>query len=75
MSESGLKGQLEFEKYTDDEVNYTMDHIDADWNAEALEDLKEWKAYDSTKSDDEIRDMLELDGFTDEQIDYAFSQQ
>lgn len=75
MSESGLKGQLEFEKYTDDEVNYAMDHIDADWNAEALEDLKEWKAYDSTKSDDEIRDMLELDGFTDEQIDYAFSQQ
>lgn len=70
FSAEGLKGQLEFEKFTSDEAQYAVDHCGADWNAEALESAKSYLEY-SGFSEKGLKDQLIFEKFTEEQAAYG----
>jgi hypothetical protein len=72
-SKKGIHDTLVFEGYSDETATYAVDHLDADWNKNALEKAK---LYEETggMSDDEIHEQLTSEygeQFTKEQADYA----
>lgn len=73
------KEQLEYsmnnEGFTPEEVNYTMSHIQVDWNNEAVKCLQSYLDADITfDSKEEAISQLEFEGFTAEQAEYAASK-
>ena len=76
MSKQGIYDQLisEYgEKFTADEAQYAIDHIQADWNENALKKAKNYRET-MDMSDDGIYDQLTSEygeQFTSEEADYA----
>lgn len=70
FSAEGLKGQLEFEKFTSDEAQYAIDNCGADWNEEALESAKQYLDY-SGFSKQGLYEQLLFEKFTEEQATYG----
>ncbi|UQN28902.1 Ltp family lipoprotein [Brachybacterium kimchii] len=71
-SKKGIHDTLVFEGYSEETATYAVDHVDADWNKNALEKAKSYSA--DGMSDDEIRDQITSEygeQFTKEQADYA----
>ena len=76
MSKAAIYDQLvsEYgEKFTPEEAQYAVDHIEADWNANALEKAKTYQE-SMNMSPEAIRDQLSSEygeKFTQEEADYA----
>ena len=78
MSKAGIYSQLTSdagEKFTEEEAQYAIDNVNADWNENALEKAK---TYQDTMamSPEAIRDQLTSEygeKFTKEEADYAIS--
>jgi SOS response regulatory protein OraA/RecX len=73
FSKSGLKGQLEFEKFTESEAEYAVNHISVDWYDQAYKKAIEYLKY-SSFSRSGLIDQLEYEGFTTEEAQYAVSK-
>lgn len=73
FSKSGLVEQLEYEKYSKDDAEWAVDHLDVNWKEEAVKSAKEYLASDSF-SHDGLVEQLEYEGFTAEQAEYGVSQ-
>lgn len=73
FSETGLRNQLAFEEYADNEIEYAIANLDVDWKQQAV---KMAKSYLDTMSfsKEELRKQLIFEGFTEEQVDYALSE-
>lgn len=72
FSASGLKEQLKYEGYTDEEAQYGVDNCGADWNIECYGKAKQY-LNSSAFSKQGLKEQLEYEGFTESQIDYALS--
>ena len=76
MSKRGIYDQLTSEygeKFTEDEAEYAVDNVDADWNENALAKAKEYQDLMSM-SNSAIYDQLTSEygeKFTDEEAQYA----
>lgn len=70
FSAEGLRGQLEFEGFTTEQIDYALDNLDVDWNQEAVESAT---SYSNTlsMSSAAIYDQLIFEGFTPEQAQYG----
>ncbi len=70
FSADGLRGQLEFEGFTDEQIDYAIDNVDVDWNEEAVQSAT---SYSNTlnMSSNAIYDQLLFEGFTAEQAQYG----
>jgi hypothetical protein len=73
MSEKSLKKQLEYEKYTKEQINYALKHCGANWKEQALKAAKSYLKSLSL-SREELIAQLKYEGFNDEQINYAMSK-
>ncbi|MBK0330585.1 Ltp family lipoprotein [Brachybacterium sp. MASK1Z-5] len=72
-SKKGIHDTLVFEGYSEETATYAVDHLDADWNKNALEKAKLYKETGGM-SDDDIHEQLTSEygeQFTKEQADYA----
>lgn len=75
MSKQGIYDQLTSEygeQFDEDAAKYAIDHLDANWNENALAKAKEYRKMDM--SSDAIHDQLTSDygeKFTQEEADYA----
>lgn len=70
FSYEGLKNQLKYEQYTDEEITFAVDNCDADWNEQALKQAKGYLDY-SAFSYKGLMNQLEYEKFTSDQIQYA----
>lgn len=70
FSRTGLIQQLEFEGFSHADASFAVDHVDADWNAEAVESAKGYLDY-SHFSHSGLVQQLEFEGFTREQAEYG----
>jgi hypothetical protein len=70
FSRQGLIKQLEFDKYSDADAEYAVDHIGVDWNEQAAKTAKNYLDY-SAFSRQELIKQLEFDGYTSEQAAYG----
>ena len=70
FSYSGLIKQLEFEKYSNEDATFAVDHCGADWNEQAA---KTAQSYLKTMSFSrgELIDQLVFEGFSTEQAEYG----
>lgn len=70
FSAEGLRGQLEFEGFTTEQIDYALDNLDVDWNEEAVQSAT---SYSNTlsMSSSAIYDQLLFEGFTAEQAQYG----
>lgn len=66
FSEEGLYGQLLYEKYTEEEARYGVEHCGADWYGEAEESAREYLGL-MTFSKEGLYDQLIYEGFTEDQ--------
>ena len=77
MSKAGIYDQLTSEngeQFTQEEAQYAIDNINADWNANALAKAKDYQEMDM--SHDAIHDQLTSEygeKFTQEEADYAIA--
>lgn len=70
FSRSGLIEQLEYEKYSEADSIYAVDHIMVDWYEQAAKAAKDYLAVDSF-SHQGLVDQLEYEGFTPGQAEYG----
>lgn len=70
FSKEKLRGQLEYEGFTTDEIEYALDKVPADYNLEASDRAV---LYYTTQnlSKQRIMTQLEYEGYTDSEINYA----
>ncbi|WOO88424.1 Ltp family lipoprotein [Mollicutes bacterium LVI A0078] len=70
FSEEGLRGQLKFEGFTAEQIDYALDNLEVDWNEEAVQSAT---SYSNTlsMSSSAIYDQLLFEGFTAEQAQYG----
>lgn len=73
FSKSGLKDQLEYEGYTESEIEYAVENCGANWKEQAALMAQEYLDY-SSFSRQELIDQLEFEGFTSEQAEYGVSR-
>ena len=70
FSKKGLRSQLEYEGFKDDEIDYAIENCGADWKEQAVKKAKEYLDFTSFSKDGLI-DQLEYDGFTEKQAKYG----
>lgn len=70
FSEQKLRDQLKYEGFTEDEIDYAIDNVIADYNQEASDRAT---IYYTTQSLSKARviQQLEYEGYTQSQIEYA----
>lgn len=73
FSKAGLKGQLEFDGYTAKDAKYAVNHIDVDWNEQAVRKAEEYLEF-LPMSKPELQGQLEFDKFTKEQAAYGVAE-
>ncbi len=72
FSYSGLKDQLIFEGFSEEDATYGVDNCGADWNEQAAKKAGEYLSF-TAFSRDGLIDQLEYEGFTNEQAEYGVS--
>ena len=78
MSKQGIYDQLTSDsgdKFNESDAKYAVDHLDVDWNKNALKAAESYQK-DQNMSTDEIHDQLisqDGDQFTESQADYAIN--
>lgn len=70
FSKKGLRSQLEYEGFKDDEIDYAIENCGADWKEQAVKKAKEYLDFTSFSKEGLI-DQLEYDGFTEKQAKYG----
>ena len=73
FSKESLNDQLEYEGYSKDEIEYALEHCNANWKEQAAQSAKNY-LNSSSFSKQELREQLDYEGFTKEQIDYALEE-
>lgn len=73
FSRSGLISQLEYEGYSTESSEYSVDSLNIDWNKQCAKKAQEYIDY-TAFSRDELYDQLAYEGFSSEQIEYGLSQ-
>lgn len=70
FSADGLRGQLEYEGFTSEQIEYAIDNVNVDWNEEAVQSATN---YSNTlnMSSSAIYDQLLYEGFTADQAQYG----
>ena len=70
FSKKRLKNQLLYEKYSDQDAQYAVDHCGANWYKQAYKSAKNYLSFMSF-SEDELINQLEFEGFTYDQAVYG----
>lgn len=70
FSASGLADQLDYEGFSQDEIDYAVEHCGADWNEQAAKKAQSYMDYMSFSRSGLI-DQLLFEGFTQEQAEYG----
>lgn len=70
FSKEGLRGQLEYEKFTDKAVNYAIENINADWEKQALGKAASYLE-SSAFSKERLYDQLIYEKFTENEARYG----
>ena len=65
--------QLEYEGYSTESAEYSVDSLSIDWNAQCAKMAKQYLDYTGF-SRDGLYDQLQYEGFSNEQIEYGLSQ-
>ena len=73
FSEKSLIDQLVYDGYPKSEASEAIDSLDIDWNEQAVKWAKDFLDY-YVVSNDRIYDLLEEEGFDDDQINYAIKE-
>lgn len=68
FSQEGLIAQLKEEEFTDLEIEYALHQNPIDWNEQALRYLK---SFNTSLTQDNMRDILAEAQFQDSEIEYA----
>lgn len=74
MSAKTLRNQLAFDRHPPDAITYAMDHVDADWDAEAVEAAEIYRDSGLGLSKEGLRDQLMFEGFTKDQTAQAIER-
>ena len=72
FSKSGLKRQLEFEGYSEEEAEYAVNNCEANWDEQAAKSAKNYMSIMSFSKNGLI-EQLEFEGFTNSQAQYGAS--
>ena len=72
FSEEKLRGQLEYEGFTTDEIEYALDNIIVDYNLEASDRAVLYYTTQNLSKQRIIR-QLDYEGYTESQINYAIN--
>jgi hypothetical protein len=70
FSRKGLVEQLEYEGYDGQDAEWAANHVDADWNEQAVKSAKSYLSYESF-SETGLIEQLEYEGFTPPQAQYG----
>lgn len=70
FSRQGLIDQLEYEGFSTSDATYAVDHVGADWNAQAIREAKSYLR-SMPFSYSGLIDQLEYEGFTSSQATYG----
>lgn len=70
FSKKGLREQLKYEGFAEDEIDYAVENCGADWKEQAVKKAKDYLDMTSFSKDGLI-DQLEFDGFTEKQAKYG----
>ena len=70
FSKEGLKKQLTFEGFSDEDAQYAVDHCGANWYEQAYKSAKNYLSF-MPFSEDELINQLEFEGFTYDQAVYG----
>ena len=70
FSYSGLKAQLEFDKFTSSQATYAVNSCGANWNEQAAKCAQNYLDY-SSFSRSGLIEQLEYEGFTAKQAEYG----
>lgn len=73
FSRSGLISQLEYEGYSSESAEYSVDSLNIDWNNQCAKKAQEYLDYTSF-SRSGLYDQLSYEEFSSEQIEYGLSQ-
>ena len=72
FSAEGLIKQLEFDKFSEEDSEYAVEHCGANWKEQAKKKAKEYLSL-MAFSHDRLVEQLEYDGFTEEEAEYGVS--
>lgn len=70
FSKKGLREQLQYEQYSDSEIDYAIKHCNADWKKQAELSAQSY-INTSNFSRSELLEQLKFEGFTDEQAEHG----
>lgn len=70
FSKKGLRSQLEYEGFKNEEIDYAIERCGADWKEQAVKKAEEYLDFTSFSKDGLI-EQLEYDGFTEKQAKYG----
>ena len=70
FSKKGIKEQLEYEGFSEEEADYAAEHCNADWKEQAVEKAKSYIDF-SAFSYTGLIEQLEYEGFTNEEATYG----
>ena len=73
FSRSGLIEQLEYEGYSKESAEYSVDSLNIDWNSQCAKKAQQYLDY-TAFSRDGLYDQLAYEGFSSEQIEYGLGQ-
>lgn len=71
FSKESLKGQLEYEGYDANQIQYALDNCGADWKNQALMSAKSYLGCNIGFSKLGLTEQLEYEGFTSDEVRYA----
>ncbi|AKE40856.1 Host cell surface-exposed lipoprotein [Corynebacterium kutscheri] len=66
FSYEGLRDQLQYEGFPEEDIRYALDEADIDWEDQAVKQARAYKDADAALSNDDIYDKLISEKFTPE---------
>lgn len=72
-SQTGIEDYLEYSGFESQHIDSALNGLDVNYNEQAVEALESYRDLMDDSTDEEARSYLSYTGFTDEQIDHAFS--
>jgi hypothetical protein len=70
FSKSGLREQLEYDKFSRSDARWAVNHVHVSWNAQAVKKAKSYLSF-TAFSKSGLIEQLEYDGFTPSQARYG----
>ncbi|WP_195563017.1 Ltp family lipoprotein [Streptococcus rubneri] len=60
-----------YEKFTQEEAAYAVEHVKADWNLQALEKARDFRKYGNRSPEEIKKRLVEFEYFTEQEANYA----